>query len=291
LIAWCSDDDRFTPDHLKASIEFLRDHPEIGMVHSSFIDAVELPDIGELGTAAEESPRESSRTGASRGSIAHTARRLRAISLAARRLPTISHSARQLRAGRPIIVDGRHLVAYMIRYYNWPFHPSTIVMRREVWERTGEFDSRYALADTDWFVRAAARTSIALLPRHGAINRRHAGNWSNRVGSAAMQREIFEIVERAIAGQRGSSWALSRGLWKTIWRANVRARLTLTLWARLRSGHGDAACAAWHGILQHTGRRTPGWIERVGARCIAWRCRRGGREAEFKEAIERVSPL
>jgi glycosyltransferase involved in cell wall biosynthesis len=262
LIAWCSDDDRFTPDHLKASIELLRDHPEIGMVHSSFIDAVELQMVDGSG-------------------VSHTARRL----------PTISHSARQLRAGRPIIVNRRNLVAYMIRYYNWPFHPSTIVMRRAVWERTGEFDARYALADTDWFVRAAAWTSIALLPRHGAINRRHAGNWSNRVGSAAMQREIFEIVERAIAGQRGSSWALARGLWKTVWRANVRARLTLTLWARLRSGHGDAACAAWHGILQHTGRRTPGWIERVGARCIAWRCRRGGREAEFKEAIERVSPL
>jgi glycosyltransferase involved in cell wall biosynthesis len=270
LIAWCSDDDRFTPDHLKASIEFLRDHPEIGMVHSSFIDAVELPDFDELGNSeAEASPRGSSRTGASRPLTANTARRLRAISLAARRPRTISLAARPLRGGQPILVNRRNLVGYMIRYYNWPFHPSTIVMRREVWERTGEFDPRYALADTDWFVRAAEWTSIALLPRHGAINRRHAGNWSNRVGSAAMQREIFEIVEGAIAGQRGSSWALARGLWKTVWRANVRARLTLTLWARLRSGHGDAACAAWHGILQHKGRRTPGWIERVGARCIA----------------------
>jgi hypothetical protein len=106
-----------------------------------------------------------------------------------------------------------------------------------------------------------------------------------------MQREIFEIVERAIAAEPGSSWALPRTFWKTVWRANVRARLALTMWARLRSGHGDAACAAWHGILQDTGRRAPGWIERIGARCIESWCRRGGRKAEFKEAIERVSPL
>jgi glycosyltransferase involved in cell wall biosynthesis len=273
LIAWCSDDDRFTRDHLKASIEFLREHPEIGMVHSSFIDAVELPEVGGL----------------DRPAISGVTRPWRAY--AARPLRTTSLVARPLRGGQPIIVNRRNLVAYMIRYYNWPFHPSTIVMRREVWEQTGEFDPSYALADTDWFVRASASTSIALLPRHGVINRRHAGNWSNRVGSAAMQREIFEIVERAITAGPSVSRALSRTFWTTIWRANVRARLALTLWARLRSGHGDAACAAWHGILQDTGRQMPEWLGRMGARCIVLCCRRGGREAEFKEAIERVSPL
>ena len=41
LIAWCSDDDRFTAEHLKESVEFLSAHPEVAMVHSSFIDAVE----------------------------------------------------------------------------------------------------------------------------------------------------------------------------------------------------------------------------------------------------------
>jgi len=246
LIAWCSDDDRFTREHLQASIEFLEEHPAVGMVHSSFIDAIEIE-------------------GADANAVARIARPLRSI--------------------EPMIVRRVTIVWHMIRYYNWPFHASTIVMRREVWERAGEFDPRYALADTDWFVRAAAVTEIAMLPRHGAINRRHAGNWSNRVGSAAMQREIFSIVEKTIA-ERG---ALARVFWRAIWRANVRARLTLTLWARLRSGHGNAACAAWHGILQDTGRRAPEWIERIGERMISRSC--DGREPAFKDARESVSPL
>ena len=41
-IAWCSDDDRFTPGHLKASVEYLEAHPEVGVVHSGFIDAIEV---------------------------------------------------------------------------------------------------------------------------------------------------------------------------------------------------------------------------------------------------------
>ncbi len=40
-IAWCSDDDRFLPDHLEASVAFLETHPLVGLVHSGFIDAVE----------------------------------------------------------------------------------------------------------------------------------------------------------------------------------------------------------------------------------------------------------
>jgi glycosyltransferase involved in cell wall biosynthesis len=243
IIAWCSDDDRFTPDHLEASIEFLRANPGIGVVHSSFIDAIEMADTHAI------------------------------------------RAARPLRSVAPITVSGDAISGYMTRYYDWPFHPSTIVMRRAVWERTGPFDPRYALADTDWFVRAAAATEIAMLPRHGAINRRHAGNWSNRVGSAAMQREIFEIVEKAIAKRA----AAPRALWRALWRANVRARLALTLGARMRSGHAGAACAAWHGILQDTGRRMPEWIERAGARIIRRTCE--GREPAFKDARESVSPL
>lgn len=43
FIAWCSDDDRFLPDHLKASLDYLETHAEIGMVHSSFVDVWEGP--------------------------------------------------------------------------------------------------------------------------------------------------------------------------------------------------------------------------------------------------------
>lgn len=238
-IAWCSDDDRFLPHHLQASLAFLERHPEIGVVHSSFIDSIEAD------SRIEQTPR-------------------------------------PFRSSKPIIVDQRNLTRYMIRYYNWPFHPSTIVMRREVWEFTGEFDPEYALADTDWFVRAASIAKIALLPRHGVINRRHPGNWSNRVGSASMQREIFEIVEKVLALR---PW-FSRMWWRAIWRTNVRARLLLTLRSRIKSGHGKAACAAWHALVQHTGRRAPQWFEDLGTRWIRSRIATGA-----EAGIQTVSPL
>ena len=243
FIAWCSDDDRFMPGHLEASLAYLEAHPDIGLVHSGFIDSLETRGACEL-------------------------------------VP------RPLRSLRPIVVHAGNLLAYMTRYYDWPFHPSTIVMRREVWERTGGFDPAYALADTDWFVRASERFRIALLPRHGVVNRRHAGNWSNRVGSAQMQREIFEIVEKAIL-RRWPRCGPGRMFWRAVWRANVRVRLILTLRARIQGGHVGAAAAAWHVLLQNTGRRTPEWIERIGCE---WIERLGVAGAETAGATS-VSPL
>ena len=219
-IAWCSDDDRFLPDHLQASIAYLEAHPEIGMVHSSFIDLHETP----LGTTKE---------------------------------------ARRLRSARPLRTDRRSLLGYMTRYYDWPFHPSTLVLRRAVWERTGPFDPKYALADTDWFVRAAEQFSVVLLPRYGVLNRRHAGNWSNCLGSARMQAEIFEIVERAIV-RRWPQGGARRVCWRAVWRANVRLRLLLTVRARTRSGHRDAAAAAWSTLTHCTGARALAWLDGPG---------------------------
>jgi glycosyltransferase involved in cell wall biosynthesis len=245
LIAWCSDDDRFLPGHLEASAVFLEAHPEIGLVHSGFIDAVET---------AEES----------------------------------SIEPRPLRAPTPLIVGPGNLFVYLTRYYDWPFHPSTLVIRREVWQTVGPFDPGYALADTDWFVRAAEIFPTALLPRHGVLNRRHRDNWSNRVGSARMQAEIFEIVERAIL-RRWPRWRPQRTFWRAVWRANVRLRLLLTLRARIRGGHEKAACAAWTGLLQHTGRSVPDWLERAGEILIRRWTR--DREPRFKDARQSVSPL
>ena len=242
LIAWCSDDDRFLPGHLEASFKYLQAHPEVGMVHSSFVDAWETPAGG-----AEES--------------------------------------RMLRSAEPLLLDRRNLFRYLTRYYDWPFHPSTLVMRRAVWERTGPFDSTYALADTDWFVRAAERFTIALLPRYGVLNRRHAGNWSNRVGSARMQAEIFQIVERAMV-RRWPRGGLRLIGWRAIWRANVRLRLLLTMRARVASGHGDAACDAWRTLTQSTGRRAPGWLIEAGRRWI-----REHTVMRERGARESVSPL
>lgn len=245
FIAWCSDDDRFMPDHLKASLDYLETHPEIGMVHSSFVDVWET----------------------ARGTV---------------------EQARLLRSARPLLTDRQNLFRYMTRYYDWPFHPSTLVMRREVWERTGPFDPRYALADTDWFVRAVERFPVALLPRFGVLNRRHAGNWSNRLGSARMQAEIFEIVERALL-RRWPRGGPRRVGWRALWRANVRARLLLTVRARIRGGHGNAAGAAWSTLTQATGARFLAWLEDPGQWWIEHSIRR--LEGSLPEARESVSPL
>jgi len=244
-IAWCSDDDRFTPSHLEASVDYLEEHGEIGLVHSGFVDAIEV--AGE----------------------AHT-------------LP------RPLRFPDTRILQSRDLLMYLTRYYDWPFHPSTLVLRRAVWEKTGPFHAGYALADTDWFARAVERFPAALLARYGAYNRRHAGNWSNRLGSARMQDEIFQIVEGTI--ERLYPRPTARGvLWRTAWRTNVRLRLLLTMRARLKTRHAEAACAAWQQLARGTGRRLPELMTRLVSAFLRWRC--AGREPEFEDARQSVSPL
>jgi hypothetical protein len=223
----------------------LEAHPEVGLVHSGFVDVVEMNGYHQ-------------------------------------------QTPRPLRFPKPHQVNLRNLIWYMLRYYDWPFHPSTIVMRRAVWEQTGPFDPAYALADTDWFVRAAELFPVVLLPRHGVLNRRHPGNWSNRLGSARMQREIFSIVEGAIA-RRYVSNPLARRAVQAVWRAHVRLRLLLTLGARVQSSYADAACAAWHQVLQGTGRRVPLWLERAGESAIRRLCAR--REPRLETARKSVSPL
>jgi glycosyltransferase involved in cell wall biosynthesis len=246
-IAWCSDDDRHLPDHLEASAGYLETHPEVGLVHSGFIDALETGS----GVACP-----------------------------------LRFEPRPLRFGATRVLSGRGLPAYLLRYYDWPFHPSTIVMRREVWERVGPFDPAYALADTDWFVRAVERFPAALLARHGVLNRRHPGNWSNRLGSARMQREIFEMVDRAL-GRQFHAASVRRLMWRALWRVNVSLRLGLTVWARLRGGHGDPACAAWRELAGLW--LLPGRAVAAGEAFIRrWRAGRTPRPADARQS---VSPL
>lgn len=241
-IAWCSDDDRFTADHLSRSLEFLEAHPDVGFVHSSFIDAVESPEV------TFEIPR-------------------------------------PLRFPADRIFHPRDLARYLVRYYDWPFHPSTLVMRRRVWEETGPFDPHFALADTDWFARAAEKFPVAILARHGVYNRRHPGNWSNRLGSARMQREIREIVERSL-NRLYAARPVARFFWRAVWRTNVRLRLALTLAVRARTGHGDAAALAWQGAIEGL---LPSALARAGEQLIRGFARR--RAPQFDEARQSVSPL
>lgn len=230
FIAWCSDDDRFLEDHLQASVTYLESHPDVGLTHSNFIDAVE--------------------TGS------HCAR-----------------ISRPHRFAKPYRIARQNLIRYLIRYYDWPFHPSTLVMRRAVWEQTGQFNPEYALADTDWFVRAAQRFQVVLLPRHGVLNRRHPGNWSNRLGSARMQGEIFRIVARAIA-ERWPRNFMMRSLAAAVWRGNVCVRLLLTIGARIRSGQADAAASAWVELLRVAGLGRALWPRSAGDKHIRRLCLR-----------------
>lgn len=243
FIAWCSDDDRFLPDHLAASLAYLDAHPDVGLVHSGFVDALETPQ----GSRRIERP---------------------------------------VRFATDAVLAPGGMLRYLLRYYDWPFHPSTIVMRRKVWDAVGPFDPAFALADTDWFVRAAERFPVAMLARHGVVNRRHAGNWSNRLGSARMQSEIREIVERAIE-RRYPDAPVARTLWKALWRANVRMRLGLTLAARVRSRHAPAACAAWREMLE--GVPASGTLVSWGENLIVRWCRRDAPALEDPRSS--VSPL
>jgi glycosyltransferase involved in cell wall biosynthesis len=244
-IAWCSDDDRFLPDHLAASVAYLEAHPSIGLVHAGFLDAVESE------TAAEVFER-------------------------------------PLRFPNHTALDRDGLLTYLTRYYDWPFHPSTIVMRREVWNHVGAFDPKYALADTDWFVRVVEAFPIAMLATRGVLNRRHPGNWSNRLGSAAMQREIFTIVEGSIH-RLHPSHPVTRAIWKCIWRNNVRARLLLTLRARAASGHADAACAAWTQLIEGTRLPLPRALRNLGEALI--RAYSTRKTPVLHDARQSVSPL
>lgn len=59
--------------------------------------------------------------------------------------------------------------------------------------------------------------------------------------------------------------------------------------ARIKTGHADAACAAWHGLWQDTGRSFPSSLERAGEGLV--RCFCQGREGRSSNPRESVSPL
>ncbi len=100
---------------------------------------------------------------------------------------------------RPLELRGTEVLEHIIRQRSYPFQPSTMVFRRELWRDVGPFDPSYELADTDWFIRAGLRWRIAYLPYCGAVNRRHGANWSLKVGSVGMHREFHDMMCRHLA--------------------------------------------------------------------------------------------
>ena len=128
---------------------------------------------------------------------------------------------------------------------SWPFHASTMVFRRSLWQRVGRFDPRYRLADTDWFLRCALEGRIDFLPEVQVQNRRHPGNWSNRVGAVGMHAEVDEMARSFIArlGERGLPAAQRRAL-SALWTANQLFRTARLTVARGRAGASEQCAEA-----------------------------------------------
>lgn len=153
---------------------------------------------------------------------------------------------------KPHAVQGAQIVRYMVTHYVWPFHPSTLVFRRRLWESIGEFDARYQLADTDWFIRAVMRHKVVYLPRYGAINRRHMNNWSIRTGAVRMHAEVDEAMRGALASLRAGT--LERFQLVARWSFFHQYRMARLFLARARAGRLTIAQDIARSMLRSSGR-------------------------------------
>lgn len=141
----------------------------------------------------------------------------------------------------PIEVDSTSLILYMARFYNWPFHPSTWVFRRSLWDKVGPFNPEYALADTDWFIRASLHSKLVYLPAYGVLNRRHADNWSNRVGAVGMQREFYQAMRMFLEAMTKQGQGAQAQRQFRRWAFVYRSYLLRIFVARARAGHFTTA--------------------------------------------------
>ena len=96
------------------------------------------------------------------------------------------------------VINKKNIAKHFADHFSWYFHPSTLVFHKDVWSAVGEFNPKYALADTDWFIRCANVYSILYNPSIVLLSNRHNGlqkNWSTEVGSVKMQKELRETLE------------------------------------------------------------------------------------------------
>lgn len=192
-IAYCSDDDYFLPHHLKTSVEFLERNPDIGLVHSGFINH----------------------------SNSHQ-------NLASLSVELIENKIK--------IIHGEQLLQHMINNSSYPFQPSTFVFRRTIWKSIGHFDPSYTVADTDWFIRVALRYRIAYLPLPTVVNRRHADNWSNRVGSIGMNVEFHKMIQIAFRELKNTQPSFKLTYLKAKWLMTEFVKFIRIYVARSRAG-------------------------------------------------------
>ncbi|OLP07991.1 putative glycosyl transferase group 2 family protein [Rhodoferax antarcticus ANT.BR] len=229
LIAWCSDDDMFTPDHLENALKVFVSDKTVDFLHAGFINS----NCRDDGTAViEKSP---------------------------------------LKSNEPIVISDNSIIEYMAKYFNWPFHPSTWIFKRKVWMSCGPFDSSYELSDTDFFIRTGFKHKLIYAPYYGVINRRHSGNWSNRVGSVNMHREFnaaiknayIEIQRRKLALGINNFSLLDRQFRK--WKNAYGLRVLRIFISRSRAGYFEQASAAAKEVRDNFGLLTtiPSWIRRL----------------------------
>jgi len=164
---------------------------------------------------------------------------------------------------RPFELYGAEVLDHIIRQRSYPFQPSTMVFRRELWRDVGPFDPGFALADTDWFIRAGLRWRVAYVPCCSAVNRRHGSNWSLKVGSVGMHREFHAMMCRhlAEAAARFPS-APVKGM-RRRWLLSHSETLARIYVSRCRAGWFDVADEALTQILRVWGLAEDSRVERV----------------------------
>jgi len=211
-IAYCSDDDYFLPHHLKMSVGFLEQHPEIALVHSGFINLTES--------------------------------NLNSIILSV-----------ELIENEVKITHGQTVLKHIIKQTSYPFQPSTFVFRRSLWKSAGHFDSSYTVADTDWFIRVGLAHRIAYLPFVSVVNRRHEGNWSNRVGSIGMNIEFHKIMQSAFCNINNTGFSRGLNFLKAKWLATEVVKFIRIYVSRSRAGlfeiSRDCADAIWGIVFKY----------------------------------------
>jgi glycosyltransferase involved in cell wall biosynthesis len=215
LIAWCSDDDRFLTDHLERSVKFLEENLDVDIVHAGFCEVVDINDNSSFIKNIDE-------TLFSNPSII---------------VPS-------LRSNEPLVVTGKDIIPYFLKYFSWPFHPSTLVFKRETWEKIGQFDSTFELADSDWFIRAALDYKIAYLPYYGVLNRRHQGNWSTKMGSIRMQQELNQMMLKCMVELKSRDPSFEYNFYLKKWQWFYFLLLSRISISRARGGFLDVAKSA-----------------------------------------------
>lgn len=142
---------------------------------------------------------------------------------------------------KSFVIQGSSTLKHIIRQTSYPFQPSTWVFRRKLWQSVGPFDTNYSVSDTDWFIKAGLSSKIAYLPVCTVINRRHPDNWSNRVGSIAMNLEFHEMMRSAFLSCKKTSNGTELMNLERRWNLSEYIKFSRIYVARSRAGFFDVA--------------------------------------------------